>query len=58
MKMWPQTPRAAAALLTLILGVGAAPVVMAAGDSAQTIYMRALGRERELRDASGTATLA
>ena len=56
MKTWPGTPRAIAALLTLAVGI-AVPAVVAADESAHSLYMRALGRERELRDAASKGTL-
>jgi N-acetylmuramoyl-L-alanine amidase len=46
------------AALTLVVGLSATLPTAAAADSAYTVYMRALGRERELRDSNARATLA
>lgn len=56
MKLLPRRTGTTAALLALLLGLGQAEHARAA-DSAESIYTRALARERELRDTTTTATL-
>ena len=56
MKLLPRRTGTTAALLALLLGLGQAEPARAA-DSAESIYTRALARERELRETTTTATL-
>ena len=46
------------AVVAVVMMMGAAAPVAAAADSAESIYSRALGRERELKDDISGATLA
>ena len=57
MKRLPRIAGTTAALMTLLAGLAEVRPADAA-ESAQSIYTRALGRERELRNASSAATLA
>jgi len=47
-----------AVVVAVVVMMGAAAPVAAAADSAESIYSRALGRERELKDDISGATLA
>ena len=52
------SPRATAALLTLVAGLAAGHAAAAAPESAESIYTRALAQEREFRDSTAQVTLA
>ena len=59
MAMFTRIARSLALIATVAISVGVAAPAAAAADSAEAIYSRALGRERELRDdiSGGTAQL-
>ena len=57
MNRLPRIAGTTAALMTLLVGSVAVRPAAAAAESAQSIYTRALARERDLRDASNAATL-
>ena len=57
MNRLPRIAGTTAALMTLLAGSVAVRPAAAAAESAQSIYTRALARERDLRDASNAATL-
>src|SRR5688500_4067493 len=57
MAMFTRIARSLAVIAAVAASIGAAAPVAAAAESAESIYGRAVGRERELRDDSSGATL-